>query len=145
MAYTVSFGNTNKRVNSTKIPSLGNSMPCALKHPCDLESPTIVVQLNSIPSSWNMFYISELASYFWISSVVAIGNGRYQISGKKDVLSTYKSDILNTDAYIEYGFNDTTARIADPRPAVDMKPTVLQKSKPMFGDIVSQAGVYLLT
>ena len=145
MAYTVSFGTTNKRINSTKIPALGNLMPCVLKHPCDLESPTIVVQLNSIPSNWNMFYISELASYFWISSVVAIGNGRYQITGKKDVLSTYKSDILNTNAYIEYGFNETTARIADPRPAVDIKPTVLQKSKPMFGDIVSQSGVYLLT
>ena len=145
MAYTVRFGTTDKRVNSTKIPTLGNAMACAFKTPCSLENPSIMVQMDSIPASWNMFYISELASYFWISDITAIGTGRYQISGVKDVLATYKSDILNTNAYIEYGFNETTARIADPRPAVDMSPTVLQKSKPMFGGIVSQTGVYMLT
>ena len=145
MAYTASFGTSDKRVNSTKIPTLGSTMACVLKTPCSLENPTITVQIDSIPAKWNMFYITELASYFWISDITAIGSGRYQISGVKDVLATYKSDILNTSAYIEYGFNDTTARIADPRPAADMSPTVLQKSKPMFGDIVSQSGVYMLT
>lgn len=149
MAYTVSFGTSDKRINSTKIPKLGSTMACAFKTPCSMENPTITVQIDSIPASWNMFYIAELASYFWISDITAIGSGRYQISGTKDVLATYRADILNTKAYIEYGFNEDASesnyRLQDIRQNVSNTPTVSARSYNFLPDIISTTGTYLLT
>lgn len=99
---TVSIGTMDKRINSTKQTfSSAFSADCKLKEPCGMESPVFIVQGLSKGSFYN--YASFEGRYFWVDDIVYLTNDIQEVHCHLDPLATYKDDIKNTFALVQYG------------------------------------------
>lgn len=102
----------SKRSNSTKQPSNGTSFTnINLKEGTDFYNPTFELAKN--PFSYN--YVKWNSYYYYITEKTYVRYGIYQISCKLDVLATFKSQILNTSAYVIYSTNNYNDGIIDTR------------------------------
>lgn len=83
----------------------------------NIQNPSIILEVSDTNLSYfnqvNYAYISELDKYYFISdkTVLSSSNDKtlYRIDFIEDVLMSYKSDILNCDAYItrnEFHYDD---------------------------------------
>lgn len=98
---TVSIGNIDKRVNSTKQTfSSAFSADCKLKEPCSMQGPVFVVQGLSKGTLYN--YCSFEGRYYWIDDIVYLTRDIQEVHCHLDVLATYKDAIKNTFAYVQY-------------------------------------------
>ncbi len=118
MAYTVSFGTTQKKQNSTSTTYTEVvSTSCTLKDACDFYNPTFTLQgvLNPL---CNYAFCTELSSYYWIESITFYG-GQTTVVCKRDVLATWKSNIGSTVIY--------AARLQTALPSATVDPLVVTK------------------
>lgn len=153
MSREIRFGTVYKRYNSTLRPDTSgwSVYDCVFKEGFDLDHPTVIIKnLASEPLAWNMFYLADTASYYWITSAVAVSNGRWEISGEIDVLGTYKDVITNTQCYIEYGNNTDASgavyRLRDARQNVANVPTVATSSVDITGGVMDLTeGTFILS
>ena len=90
--------NFTKSENSTAIPSGGTSYNCILKTPTSVLNPVIVVEANALNVTYG--YIPDFGRYYFVSDIVSVNNSTWELHLHVDVLATYKSEILSTDAYI---------------------------------------------
>ena len=91
-----------KKKNSTARPASNPTMyVCTLKEGCSVISPTIGLDLGRLtsPSSFNYAYISDFSRYYYIKDWYW-ENGLWWANLHVDVLSSYRTEILNTPAYI---------------------------------------------
>ena len=139
MALTANFYNFSKRQNSTKVPTgiAGTSFNVTLKQPTSLNSPVFV--LNTDTFGFN--YCNFNGAYYFVSDVVSLRNDIWEIHCTKDVLATYRSQILGSTAFVLY---DTTSNteIADTRLAMNASVSVSQNSTDM--EEIQGNGKYLL-
>jgi hypothetical protein len=63
-----------------------------LKQESSVINPTIVMEVAN-PTLFNYMYIPEFNRYYYIDDVVSVRNGLWRISGKVDVLNSFKSYI----------------------------------------------------
>ena len=121
MALTATFYNFSKRQNSTKVPTgiAGTSFNVVLKNPTSMNAP--VFTLNADTFGFN--YCSFNGAYYFVTDVVSVRNDIWEIHCTKDVLATYRAQILASSAYVMY---DTAANteIVDSRLAIESTPTV---------------------
>lgn len=157
--YHFHFGNVQKRTNSTKIfdyTVLKDEERCDFKKVTSMENPVIFVNLNSLNISpqWNYCHCEETESYYWVRdiSVGVYGRGSaniWQFTLELDPLATYRSEILKTKAFIEYGFNSDASgaqfRLQDTRQNVAMKPTVSSSETDTCPGTINAQGVYILS
>lgn len=157
--YHFHFGNVQKRTNSTKIfdyTVLKDEERCDFKKVTSMENPVIFVNLNSLNISpqWNYCHCEETESYYWIRdiSVGVYGRGTaniWQFTLELDPLATYRSEILKTKTFIEYGFNSDASgaqyRLQDTRQNVAMKPTVTSLEVDTCPGTINAQGVYILS
>lgn len=157
--YHFHFGNVQKRTNSTKIfdySVLKDEERCDFKKVTSMENPVIFVNLNSLNISpqWNYCHCEETESYYWVRdiSVGVYGRGSaniWQFTLELDPLATYRSEILKTKAFIEYGFNSDASgaqyRLQDTRQNVAMKPTVSSLEIDTCPGTIDAQGVYILS
>lgn len=153
MGYQVYMGNASKRLNSTMQPdyTAWQVFDVLLKTNTDLEAPVFTLNYESqgFPK-FNMLYCPEIGHYYWITDIVSVRRNGWEIHASIDVLATYKNQIINTPAYIEYGFNEdasgATLRIADTRQHIAMAPQVTkQQGISIFGSHFSLTGCYILS
>lgn len=64
-----------------------------------------VIKVSENPNNANYMYIEEFNRYYFITEVNAYRNGLYLISGRVDVLYTYKDAILKNRAIIDKSAN----------------------------------------
>lgn len=155
MAIQVYVGTNSKKFNSTfQADWSGKWSPISvvLKQNTDIDRPTFSVYLpeQTFAPTWNGMYIPLLKAYYWITSIVSVGNKRYEISATLDVLATYRTDILNTSCFIEYGFNTDASganmRLQDRRQCVSLVPKIATRWTDIAEGVVSpQIGCYILT
>lgn len=148
----VYLGIVNKRVNSTYVPDHDNMdlYSVNFKEGFSYESPHIILSYAGRLPWYNYMYIPDIATYFWVDEKKALQNNRWELSAHVDVLATYKSAIMNTAGFIEYGFNanigDAARRVADIRPAVSRTPTVsVDRFDVILPHIDMTAGTYILS
>lgn len=109
---TVTFYADSQRANSTHIPSSTViSGDCLLKHPTDLYNPTIV--FNGDCHTATQF--SLMGKYYWITKMVSVRNGVWEVTGKENVLATFKTAIGNGIGYIAYADTKDNFTIPDDR------------------------------
>lgn len=98
---TVTFGHTNKRINST-MTGMANTtaLSCKFKEPCDSENPVLIVQGLS-GTGYNYCRIPNWG-YYWITNIVQTTNVIQEVHCQIDPLATYKSEILQCPAFVEY-------------------------------------------
>lgn len=132
MAFDIYLGNTAKRFNSTFQDDWSSWMKLSAvwKNAKDIDNPVLELSIPGLSSypQWNALYIPAVSAYYWITGIISVRAGVWQISAQMDVLGTYRPQILDTDCYIEYGFNtDATAtekRLRDARQNVSQVPQI---------------------
>ena len=135
----ISLWSFQKRKNSTKVPAgAGTVVTCTLKEATSVMNPHFIVSSN--PSGYN--YLQWGVNYYFISDVVFVHNGVWEISCDQDVLATFASQIKTTTAFIEYA-DSYDARIYDPRLAKKINATEISTTAASYID--GTQGYYALT
>lgn len=78
------------------------SLNVVLKENTDIFRPTFLLQTNE--RLWNYNYIDGSDSFgrlYFITDVRSVGNNRYEVDARTDVLSTWKSEIKANTAVIK--------------------------------------------
>lgn len=121
MALTATFYSFSKRQNSTKVPAgiAGTSFNIVLKNPTSMNAP--VFTLNADTFDFN--YCSFNGEYYFVTDTVSVRNDIWEIHCTKDVLATYRAEILASQAYVMYD-TDANTEIVDSRLAIESTPTV---------------------
>lgn len=97
----------NKRINSTKLPTLEDlliSGEVVLKQATSVDKPIFIMACGADDMSKARIcnYVEFQGNYFWITSIVQLNNTHIEISCEVDVLATFKTEILQTKAYVLY-------------------------------------------
>jgi len=153
MAIPVKLGTTTKRVNSTLVPDATDwpQIQVTLKADTSLERPVFVLS-GSAATFYQYNYLvgaGILQGFYWITDIVSVANNRVEIHCVRDVLANNRAQILNTDAFIEYGFNtfdagDATHRVSDHRQTISETPTQYTASVDPSGGKIGTGGRYVL-
>lgn len=151
MSYRIYLGTVNKRINSTLRwdYSGGESFDIVFKRDTDLDFPVFVLEYSGTPA-WNVMYIAETSGYYWVTNIRSVRAGVWEVSAAMDVLATFKTEIMATSCYIEYGKNADSSgaltRLPDTRQNVSQVPQVFTTSADITGGkINTQYGTYVLT
>lgn len=97
----------NKRINSTKLPTLEDlliSGEVVLKQATSVDKPIYIMACGAddMAKARICNYVEFQGNYFWITSIVQLNNTHIEISCEVDVLATFKTEILQTKAYVLY-------------------------------------------
>ena len=77
------------------------SITAVIKGPISVETPVLLLQYDSSLQDINYFKIPEFDRSYYITDVVDLTGGRYQITGKSDVLESFKNAILGLSAIVD--------------------------------------------
>ena len=153
MAHTVYLGSFGKKLNSTAQPAYTSwsSYSCVFKEETSINTPTIRLSAGFTSFTSNNYnYAVMLGRYYWINDIRAVRNNYVEIDLTLDALATYRSNILSTSAYIEYGFNsfdasDSSNRVADTRQPISRNPVMSTADfDPSGGMIDALDGCYIV-
>ena len=152
MAFDIYLGNVNKRINSTFQADFSAwvKTQAVWKDAKDLDSPVVTVTLQGDQyPQFNAMYIPPVKTYYWITEITSVRAGVWRIAAVEDVLATYRDQILATDCYIMYGFNQDASgasfRIQDNRQNVSQVPEFATAAADITGTLTSNQGLYSLT
>ena len=96
----VKLATFTKRTNSTAVFSgTWTTFSCALKEGCSVLNPVIELRTTTNCNGFNYMYIADFGRYYFITDIVH-DEGSVIISGRVDVLATYKSQIGNASEYV---------------------------------------------
>ena len=135
------FYNFTKRLNSTAVPTgTGVKFECSFKENTSILTPTLKLRLSSKPD-YNYFKFDN--RFYWITDIISLNNNLWQITGRVDVLATFRSHIQNTTAFVLY---DSTAntQLPDTRLAIETDCEVHTASQDMPWNFRSGDGTYLI-
>lgn len=100
------YGQYRKRENSTKVPLVSEATRTVngyLREPCSIMNPTFKIERfpsDASPQSFNYAYIPEFARWYFVKDWTW-ADGLWLCSMAVDVLASFKTDIGNTQAYID--------------------------------------------
>ena len=138
MSHTIYAGNVSKRKNSTLQPSLSTSFDVLLKTPTSLHTPTFTISA----SSFDYNYLKWGDRYYFVTDVVSRNNNLWDVSAVVDVLATYKSAILATNAYVLYDSVANTELVDNRLP---MKTTKTVSASTAACPFTPDSGTYILS
>lgn len=79
-----------------------DTVSATIKGDISYESPTLIFQYSgTVAHNINYMYISELGRYYFITDIKNLTGSRYEITGKVDVLESFKSSILSLGCIID--------------------------------------------
>ncbi len=115
MAIEIYLGTTNKKRNSTKVPSPNTTALVELKEPTSIIRPSFIISV--VPDfdihGLNCCYVPKFKRYYFIVNITWLSGVHAQIDCEVDVLATYRSQILATKAYINRAASRYNIGIAD--------------------------------
>lgn len=85
-----------------------DTVQAVAKKDCSIDKPILELVYNSAMDVINYFYIPEWQRYYYKTGIVVMTGSRYQISGRTDVLESFKTDILSLKVVldaVESGYN----------------------------------------
>ena len=135
------YNNFKKRINSTKQPTGGATMTMTLKAPCSIERPVFTVK--DWGSDANYFKWGD--KYYYVTDVTHVTNDIVQVTGDMDVLASYKTDILNTTAFVEYSSSDDDFTILDNRISTTTSVSINSSTNNFLDEHMLTAGRYILS
>lgn len=137
---SVQFGSFSKRRNSTKQPSaFTDTRTVTLKESCSQDMPVFICTGND----FNYNYCIWNGKYYFIDEIISLKNNLIEIHCILDPLATYKTDILNTVAYVLY---DTVSNTELPDNRLPIKTTKSVQANSVACPLVPDAGgTYILS
>lgn len=117
MALTVIFKNNKSPVNKfdKTFDETTLTVDVVLKEETDIFKPTFIIY--SVPNLWLFNYIDATASFgrkYFIVDIRSVGNNRYEVDSKTDVLSTWATEIRSNRAVIKRQQNLYNLYLDDP-------------------------------
>lgn len=103
------YSGFKKNINSLKIPTGGTTINATLKAPTSEMTPTFV--LSGFDLSWN--YIKWGSTYYYVHDIVILSNTQAEYHCEKDVLATFRSDILSSSQFVTRNANTYQPYLAD--------------------------------
>lgn len=141
MALSVYLYNNTKRLKSTKeAPQHTRVLDCVLKDNTSLLNPIIRIKDTSKPTE-NYFKI--LDRYYWVVNVTSLTSDLWEITGEVDPLTTFRSSILGTPAFVLYDSTPNT-QLPDTRLAVKTDCDVYTATANMPWNFAAGDGTYLI-
>ena len=153
MSIALKLGIVTKRVNSTAVPDsmLWTNYDVVLKQGTSLEQPVFMLQAAAATLAGYNYAVGAgfLYGFYWIVDVVSIRESLCEVHCVRDVLACNKTEIMSTNAFIEYGFNtfdagSSTYRVADVRQSISKTPSQTTAAVDMTGGLISSTGIYVL-
>lgn len=131
----------SKRKNSTKRPNDSDAiiLDVVLKEATSIEAPHFI--LKSQDFEYN--YCQAFGHYYFISNITSVSNEHIMLECTQDLLATYKSDILNLNAFVLYSASNYDVMLPDNR--VVIKPDRTGNSSNEIYDVFSDQGVFAVT
>ncbi len=119
------------------------------KEDTSLLNPTIIINGVSNSSSYNIedigtsnyFSIPKVNRYYFITDITMMSGGRVAITGKVDVLMTFKTDIIGSTQLIVRQEKKTNNFLIDTDIPLSSKKQVIEHE---FGDSIVDSGFYIL-
>ena len=109
------FYKFSKRKNSTAVPSgSGLEVELTLKNGTSILQPTFL--LSADIAEYNYCHFN--GRYYWINDITSVRNGLWEVQCRVDVLASWKSEIMETSAFVQYSTSDNDQNITDSRNAV---------------------------
>ena len=112
------YGQYRKRENSTKVPLVSEATRTVngyLREPCSIMNPTFKIERfpsDASPQSFNYAYIPEFARWYFVKDWTW-ADGLWLCSLEVDVLASFKTEIGNSQAYIERCSHEYNGAITD--------------------------------
>ncbi len=72
-----------------------------LRDECRIETPSILIESDSTLTSYNYFYIPEFNRFYFRTSITSVRKGLWRVTGRTDVLMSFKEAILTFDAILK--------------------------------------------
>lgn len=82
-----------------------------LREPSSILKPSITFEYSGNPSTWTHFGIADFARMYFITDIISVGKNLWQISGRVDVLYTYRGNRADRDGI--YGLTGIVVRNED--------------------------------
>lgn len=119
------------------------------KEDTSLLNPTIIINGVSNASDYtiedigtsNYFSIPKVNRYYFITDITMMSGGRVAITGKVDVLMSFKTDILGSTQLIVRQEKKTNNYLIDTDIPLSSKKQVIEHE---FGDSIKDSGYYIL-
>ncbi len=119
------------------------------KEDTSLLNPTIIINGVSNSSSYNIedigtsnyFSIPKVNRYYFITDITMMSGGRVAITGKVDVLMTFKTDIIGSTQLIVRQEKKTNNFLIDTDIPLSSKKQVIEHE---FGESIVDSGYYIL-
>lgn len=111
MSITAKFYNFSKGRKTSLLPTGGSDILIDIKNGCSVTNPLIELSYEGKPP-FNYFYIPDFGRYYYITGMDFV-EGLWLVSGKVDVLNSFRSSILASRAKILYA--QTNRNIVDQR------------------------------
>ena len=73
-----------------------------LKNECSIEKPTILIQSDIGINAYNYFYIPDFNRYYFRTAFDVVRTGLFKISGRTDVLMSFKETINDYDVILNH-------------------------------------------
>lgn len=112
------YSGFRKRENSTKTPLVADATRTVtgyLREPCSIMNPVFKIERfpsDASPQSYTYAYIGEFARWYFVKDW-SWADGVWQCSLEVDVLASFKTDIGNSQAYIERCAHEFDGAITD--------------------------------
>lgn len=136
------YENFSKRINSTKQPSNGTELSdVRLKENTSLENPVFILRKGY---SLSINYVYAFNAYYYVNDIISLTNELIEVHCSKDLLATYKTQILNTRAYVVYSSSSYNLDILDSRISMTTKTTQTNNTSVAF-PYYSNNGYYIMT
>ncbi len=100
---TILFYKNNDELNKlNKTLSDALTLEGSLKQECSIEKPVIKIESTININDYNYFYIPEFKRYYFRTGFDVIRNNVFRISGRTDVLMSFKDSINNFDVILNH-------------------------------------------
>ena len=112
------YSGFKKRENSTKTPLVSDATRTVtgyLREPCSIMNPVFKIERfpsDASPQAFNYAYIGEFSRWYFVKDWAWV-DGLWQCNLEVDVLSSFKTDIGNSQAYVERSSSDYDGAIID--------------------------------
>ena len=132
MNVSLFINRSEKNVLTKSLAQVG-TYNCKIKDDCTITNPTITI--SSIPESslsrFNYMYIDTFNRYYYIDSPTLLNNGLVEITGKTDVLMSFKNEIEQCSGVLERQENIFNAYLPDDEFFNDNRKKIAYKKFPI--------------
>lgn len=140
------FYQINKRSNSTRLPSGGQTFEINLKAPCTIIDPEIKIATESNPTGYNYCNIPIFGRYYWVKNWT-YSDARWIASLTVDTLASYRDQISSATEYVVRSSAKYDGNIVDslyPTKAPITTKTVKASTTPFSDDPEGNVGFFVV-